>query len=72
MMTLQQALQDAKKLSKKERAELAHSLLNSLEEGQDDNVEQAWLDVANQRLKALESGEQDAVSWDDIKKEIRD
>ena len=67
MMTLQQALQDAKKLSKKERAELAHSLLNSLEEGQDDNVEQAWLDVANQRLKELESGEQDAVSWDDIK-----
>lgn len=67
MMTLQQALQDAKKLSKKERAELAHSLLNSLEEGQDENVEQAWLDVANQRLKALESGEQDAVSWDDIK-----
>ncbi|MFC3150604.1 addiction module protein [Litoribrevibacter euphylliae] len=67
MMTLQQALQDAKKLSKKERAELVHSLLNSLEEGQDDNVEQAWLDVANQRLKELESGEQDAVSWEDIK-----
>ncbi len=67
MMTLQQALQDAKKLSKKERAELAHSLLNSLEEDQDEGVDQAWLDVANQRLKELESGEQDAVSWDDIK-----
>ena len=45
------------KLSPKEKAELARMLLDSLDDGQDENVEQLWLDEATRRYEAYRRGE---------------
>jgi putative addiction module component (TIGR02574 family) len=43
-------------LSVKERAELAHFLIHSLDEGIDDDVETAWDTELNQRLEDIQHG----------------
>ena len=45
------------KLSPKEKAELARMLLDSLDDGQDENVEQLWLDEATRRYEAYRRGD---------------
>jgi putative addiction module component (TIGR02574 family) len=43
-------------LSVKERAELAHFLIHSLDEGIDDDVQTAWDTELNQRLEDIQYG----------------
>ena len=45
------------KLSSKEKAELARTLIDSLDEDLDDDVEQVWLDEAARRYEAYRCGE---------------
>ncbi len=49
--------QEIHKLSKKERAELAHLLIESLEVNQKFNSEEAWSKELKQRVDRYESGE---------------
>ena len=49
-------LNEALKLSPEERAALATSLLDSLEEGVDEGVEAAWAVEIAKRLEDLDSG----------------
>ena len=44
------------KLSPKERARLALTLIESLDPGEDEDAEQVWLDEAERRLEAYDSG----------------
>ena len=53
-MTADQLEKEILKLPRSERAELAQRLLMSLDG--DPEVDQAWYDLAQQRLAALESG----------------
>ena len=45
------------KLSPKQKAELARTLIDSLDEDLDDDVEQLWLDEAARRYEAYRRGE---------------
>lgn len=68
---LEQVLAKAKALSVNERALLAHCLISSLEQQHDEDVDAAWMAVAEQRLVALESGQVQGVTWQSIKDKIK-
>lgn len=70
-MNITQVLENAKQLNVNERALVAHCLISSLETKQDEGVEQAWAELAERRFQELVSGKVEAVSWDDIKKEVK-
>jgi putative addiction module component (TIGR02574 family) len=52
----QEHLAELLKLPAEERAKAARTLLDSLDEGADADVEQAHLDALSRRMKALEEG----------------
>jgi len=71
MTTLfEQVLASSKSLSADERAKLAHALIASLDLQQDDDAEQHWQKLAEQRVGEIEAGYVTAVSWQDIKKQL--
>ena len=67
--------EQAARMSHRERARLALRLIESLEPGQDEDVDQLWLDEAERRLRTYEEGgtksrdAEDAVS--DIERRLR-
>jgi hypothetical protein len=63
-MDFKQVIENAK------RALVAHCLISSLETSQDEDVDQAWVKLAEKRYEELISGKAAAVSWEDIKKEV--
>ena len=68
---MRQVIENIKKLSSDERAFVAHCLISSLENKQDDGVDEAWLELAEKRFSELESGSVQGVTWDEIKKDIK-
>ena len=48
------------KLSPKQKAELARTLIDSLDEDLDEDVEQIWIDEAARRFEAYRRGEMSA------------
>ncbi|MEO3677896.1 addiction module protein [Rheinheimera sp. FR7-31] len=71
MTTLfEQVLASSKSLTADERARLAHALIASLDQQQDDDAEQQWLAVTEQRVGEIEGGYVAVASWQDIKKQL--
>ncbi len=70
MTNMQQAIDHIKGLSIDERALLAHCLISSLNNIQEEGVEESWIQLAEKRWAQLESGVVQAVSWAEIKKGI--
>ena len=68
--TLKYVLENIERMTSNEKALAAHCLLSSLEEKPNDNVDSAWLALAEARSKTLDSGEVKAVSWEQIKSQI--
>ena len=64
-------LEEVKQLSAKERAFLARCLISSLEMSTDESVDDAWAELAKRRYEELKSGAVTAVSWEEIKKEVK-
>lgn len=58
-------------LSLKEKALVAHRLIESLDSVKDEDTEQAWKDIAEQRHNALLSGDATPISWDEIKQQVK-
>ncbi len=56
MSPLQKIQQDALKLSSKERALLAKTLIESLDKTEEKEIERLWLDEAERRLAAYAQG----------------
>ena len=54
-----------------ERALVAHCLISSLEKQQDENVDEAWAELAEKRYAELVSGEVKPLSWEEVKKEVK-
>ena len=69
--TLEQVFKDVSYLSIKEKALVAHCLIASLETEQEESVDSAWLDLAEKRFFELVSGQVKAVSWDEIKRGLK-
>ena len=59
------------KLSPKQKAELARTLIDSLDEDLDENVEQLWLDEATRRYGAYLRGETSSRSAVDVFTRVR-
>lgn len=68
--TLNQVIQNIGELTSDEKALIAHCLISSLESKHDDNVDQAWFELAQKRLAELKSGSVKGVSWESIKNEV--
>lgn len=68
---MKQVLENIKGMSIQERAMLAHCLISSLDQSQDEDVDDAWAAIAERRFKEIEAGEVTVLSWEQIKKDIR-
>ena len=64
-------LQKALALPEKERAEMAGTLIDSLDPTVDENLEPAWQQEIARRLAELQSGRVKAVSWDAVRKDAQ-
>jgi putative addiction module component (TIGR02574 family) len=62
---------EAARLPHRERAKLALRLIESLDPGKDEDVDEIWLAEAERRLKAYDEGATDARNIDDALSEIR-
>lgn len=64
-------LKHALTLPDKERAELASSLIDSLDPTVDADAEMAWQDEIARRLEEVESGRVKTASWDEVRRRGR-
>jgi hypothetical protein len=72
MSTISEVFQAALSLNAKERSELAHHLLLSLElDEPDQNVNQAWDEEVQRRRQAILEDPSRLSDWDDAVAEIR-
>jgi len=61
-------LKHALTLSEKERAELASSLIDSLDSAIDPDAEQAWQEEIARRLASLEDGTVKTIPWEEVRR----
>ena len=64
-------LKHALTLSDKERAELASSLIDSLDPAVDTDAELAWQEEIARRLEEIESGRVKTIPWDEVRRKGR-
>jgi restriction endonuclease Mrr len=69
-MSKNQVLEQALQLDVKERAELAHDLLLSLEQLSPEENERLWLEVAHRRVEELRSGKVKAIPLKDVLSDV--
>jgi putative addiction module component (TIGR02574 family) len=63
-------LDNALRLDRSERADLAASLIESLEAAQDADSEAEWRDEVRRRCQSLDAGAAQAVPWEDARARI--
>jgi putative addiction module component (TIGR02574 family) len=63
-------LQKALSLSEEERADLACSLMESLDAAVDEGAESAWSEEINRRITELDSGKAKTVPWEEVRRRI--
>ena len=68
----QELLSAALTLSEIERANLAGSLLRSLDPMPDPSADQAWAAEIERRLQAIDCGEVNLTPWDDVMTAMRE
>ena len=64
-------LKRALALPEKERADLAGSLLDSLDATVDENVDAAWQEEIARRMEEVKSGKVKTISWTEVQKKGR-
>ena len=68
--TSKELYEKAMSLDPEERAELIGLLLESLDIGEDDDVEPAWLEEIEKRMEALDSGAVETVPWSEVRSRV--
>ena len=63
-------LEEALKLPVRQRARLVSSLIDSLEEGDEADVEQAWIEEVHKRARELETGQVRGLTWAEARRAI--
>jgi putative addiction module component (TIGR02574 family) len=71
MRKAQEFLKKALAPSDKERAELAGSLIDSLDDRVDENSEAAWQEEIVRRLEEVRSGKVKTTSWNEVREKGR-
>jgi putative addiction module component (TIGR02574 family) len=69
-MSTEKLRSQAMALPAKERAELAHALLESLHEEADPDAEGAWLAELDRRAQAVADGTAELIDWDQARERI--
>jgi putative addiction module component (TIGR02574 family) len=64
-------LEEALKLTANERAEVAERLIASLDEVPDADVEQAWQEEVQRRLRQIDRGEVKTIPWEEVQRQLR-
>lgn len=64
-------LAEALQISPQDRAQIAERLIASLETDIDLDVETAWQQEVQQRLRAVENGEVTLLSWEEVRAKLR-
>jgi putative addiction module component (TIGR02574 family) len=67
---VQELLQTALQLSESERADLASSLIESLDQPFDSDAREAWAAEIQRRLEELDSGVVKPIPWEEARKMI--
>ena len=67
----QQFLQSALQLPESDRAEIAASLIRSLDSELDDDADAAWAVEIQRRIQSIDRGEVKLIPWDDVIAEMR-
>ena len=62
--------EDAMRLPPESRAALAGSLISSLEPSADEDAAAAWRAEVKSRLEEIDSGQVQAVSWEEVRPKI--
>ncbi len=70
-MHYQEIKEKAVGLSIKERAALAHELLQTLEEPSKEEIEELWIKEAERRLELVEQGKIKVISGEEARKRVR-
>ena len=68
----QQILLSALSLPESDRAEIAASLINSLDKEADEQVDEAWAAEIKRRIDEIDGGEAKLVPWDDVMREMNE
>jgi putative addiction module component (TIGR02574 family) len=68
---VKQVIENMLKLTSDEKALVAHCLISSLETKHDENVDEAWIALAEERFSELSEGRVQGVTWEELKKEIK-
>jgi len=63
-------LKKALTLSPEDRATLAGSLLESLEEAEEEGVEEAWNEEIARRVEELDSGKVKTIPWEEVRRKV--
>jgi putative addiction module component (TIGR02574 family) len=71
MQEAQELLKKALALPEKERADLASTLIDSLDDTVDENAEAAWQEQILRRLEEVRSGKAKTTSWDNVRQKGR-
>lgn len=66
----QQLLQPALALPDSDRAEIAASLIHSLDSDIDNNIDEAWAQEIKQRIESIDKGQVKLIPWDDVMLEM--
>lgn len=66
----EQILRSALALPESDRAEIAASLIQSLDTESDEDVDAAWAVEIQRRIESIDSGEVKLVPWDDVMREM--
>lgn len=61
---------EASELSETDRAELAGRLLETLQGEPDADVELAWAEEVERRVRQIDSGEVKTISWDEVRTKL--
>jgi len=67
----QKVLEEALTLPPPERADLAATLLDSLDEQEDEGVEEAWAREIERRIQEVESGAVKMIPWSEARRRLR-
>lgn len=66
----EQLFREVLHLDDETRAALTGLLIESLDTESEDGVEAAWLEEIERRMEALDSGDVNTVSWDEVKERL--
>lgn len=65
---IEELLKKAMALTPKARADLASSLIDSLDQTVDEDVEEAWQQEIARRVEELESGKVKTIPWTEVRR----